>query len=125
LSFDYIERYLYIKINKLSFKDMEILEIYHYDVNEQMKSVEITFRLNIDSDDESRVASFDFSVLEDYGIEVGDKIDDIIFESEDFVDEFGDDEFESSIFFDEDELISFLNEYFTINPKDLPEKTFF
>lgn len=104
---------------------MEILEIYHYDVNEQMKSVEITFRLNIDSDDESRVASFDFSVLEDYGIEVGDKIDDIIFESEDFVDEFGDDEFESSIFFDEDELISFLNEYFTINPKDLPEKTFF
>ena len=104
---------------------MEILEIYHYDVNEQMKSVEITFRLNIDSDDESRVVSFDFSVLEDYGIEVGDKIDDIIFESEDFVDEFGDDEFESSIFFDEDELISFLNEYFTINPKDLPEKTFF
>ena len=104
---------------------MEILEIYHYDVNEQMKSVEITFRLNIDSDDESRVASFDFSILEDYGIEVGDKIDDIIFESEDFVDEFEDDEFESSIFFDEDELISFLNEYFTINPKDLPEKTFF
>ena len=104
---------------------MEILEIYHYDVNEQMKSVEITFRLNIDSDDESRVASFDFSILEDYGIEVGDKIDDIIFESEDFIDEFEDDEFESSIFFDEHELISFLNEYFTVNPKDLPEKTFF
>ncbi len=29
------------------------------------------------------------------------------------------------IIFDEDEIISFLNEYYTVNPDQLPEKTFF
>ena len=104
---------------------MEILEIYHYEVNEQLKTVEITFRLTSDSDDESRVDTFEFSILNEYGIHIGDEIEDFVFESEEYADELDDEESEDWIMLDEEELISFLNEYYTLNPKKLPEKTFF
>jgi hypothetical protein len=94
-------------------------------VNEQLKTVEITFRLTSDSDDESRVDTFEFSILNEYGIQIGDEIEDFVFESEEYADEFDDEESEDWIMLDEEELISFLNEYYTINPKKLPEKTFF
>jgi hypothetical protein len=104
---------------------MEILEIYHYEVNEQLKNVEITFRLTSDSDDESRVGTFEFSLLNEYGVNIGNNIEDFVFESEEYSDEFDEEESEDWIILDEEELISFLNEYYTVNPKDLPEKTFF
>ena len=104
---------------------MEILEIYHYEVNEQLKNVEITFRLTSDSDDESRVGTFDFSLLNEYGINIGDDIEDFVFESEEYADDFNDDDDDYLIIFDEDEIISFLNEFYTVNPDQLPEKTFF
>lgn len=104
---------------------MEILEIYHYEVSEQLKNVEITFRLTVDGEDESRVATFDFDVLEDYGIEIKDQIEDFVFESEEYADDFNDDDEDYLIILDEDEIISFLNEYYTVNPDHLPEKTFF
>ena len=67
--------------------------------------------------------TIDYTIVEEYGF-------DLVTESFDF---FGDDDddFEGGIFedekieLDEDELIVFLNEYYMINPSQLPKSEFY
>jgi len=66
--------------------------------------------------------TIDYTIVEEYGF-------DLVTESFDF---FGDDEdYEGGIFeeeiieLDEDELIVFLNEYYLINPSQLPKSEFY
>jgi hypothetical protein len=97
---------------------MEIKEIVSYFLNEDSNILEVSFRTIEDDEDVLRTDSIDYLLTEEYGF---------VLESDDFG--FYDDEFEEDDLFeekttielDEDELVSFLNEYYTINPDSLPK----
>ena len=98
---------------------MEIKEIVSYFLNTESNILEVSFRTIDDEDDVLRTDSIDYLVTQEYGF---------VLESDNFG--FYDDEFDeeeelfdekSKIELDEDELISFLNEYYEINPKSLPK----
>lgn len=98
---------------------MEIKEIISYFLNRESNILEVAFRTIEDEEDVLRTDNIDYSITEEYGF---------ILESESF--EFYDDEFneedlmfqdEEKIELDEYELISFLNEYYDINPNSLPK----
>ena len=101
---------------------MEIKEIISYYLNGDTNIIEVSFRTIDDEEDVLRNDTIDYTIVEEYGF-------DLVTESFDF---FGDDEdFEGSIFeeetieLDEDELLTFLNEYYMINPTQLPKSEFY
>lgn len=100
---------------------MEIKEVVSYFLNTDSNILEVTFRTIDDNDDVVRNDQIDYTVVEEYGYEL---------ESESF--DFFDEEFEDDdlserekIELDEDELISFLNEYYEINSDSLPRADFY
>jgi len=99
---------------------MEIKEIISYFLNVESNILEISFRTIEDNDEVLRSDNIDFSVTEDYGFE-------LVTESFDFFDEeFEDDEVVvEKVELDEEELIIFLNEYYTVNPHSLPNADFY
>jgi hypothetical protein len=97
---------------------MEIKEIISYYLNGDTNIIEVSFRTIDDEEDVLRNDTIDYTIVEEYGF-------DLVTESFDF---FGDDEdFEGGVFeeetieLDEDELLTFLNEYYMINPSQLPK----
>ena len=109
---------------------MEIKDLIDYEINDSSQTLNVTFRLIEDSDDEIRTDSIEIGEIAKFGYNFLDsnekKFRDIFNEEYDdeFGDDFGDDDFmEESI--DEEELISFLTEYYIINPKRLPESEIF
>jgi hypothetical protein len=100
---------------------MEIKEIVSYFLNADSNILEVSFRTIEDDDEVMRTGSIDYSIVDDYGF-------DLITESFDFFDDdFEDDETlpNDKVELDEDELITFLNEYYTINPEALPRSEFY
>ena len=100
---------------------MEIKEIVTYFLNSDSNILDVSFRTIEDGEDVLRSDSIDYTIVEDYGF-------DLVKESFDFFDEeFEDDEYlsEEKVELDQDELIMFLNEYYTINPDSLPKADFF
>jgi hypothetical protein len=103
-------------------KVIEIKEIVSYFLNAESNILEVTFRTIADSDEVLRVDNIDYSISEEYGY---------VLESEDFG--FYDDEFDDEedyyedpkIELDEEVLISFLNEYYEVNPKSLPKPEYY
>ena len=97
---------------------MEIKEIVSYFLNAESNILEVSFRTFDDEDDVVRTDNIDYSITEEYGFILETETFD--FFDDDMEDEGGnyDDE---SIELDEDELLSFLNEYYEINPKSLPK----
>ena len=101
---------------------MEIKEIISYYLNGDTNIIEVSFRTIDDEEDVLRNDTIDYTIVEEYGF-------DLITESIDFFDD--DDDFEGGIFeeetieLDEDELIVFLNEYYLINPSQLPKSEFY
>lgn len=96
---------------------MEIKEVLNYFLNKENNLLEVTFRTIEDSEDLVRIDNIDYSLVEDYGYEL---------ESETF-DFFGVDEeediennFYEEMELDENELLNFLNEYYTVNPHTIP-----
>jgi hypothetical protein len=101
---------------------MEIKEIISYYLNGDTNIIEVSFRTIDDEEDVLRNDTIDYTIVEEYGF-------DLVTESFDF---FGDDDdFEENVFeqetieLDEDELIIFLNEYYLINPSQLPKSEFY
>lgn len=95
---------------------MEIQELISYYLYEETKRIEVSFRLTLDSEDEIRNDVINLDEAKDFGY-------DLIQESFDFFDpdeEFEEDE-EDFQTIDEDTLLSFLNEYYIVNPKKLPK----
>jgi len=95
---------------------MEIQELIFFYHHENSNTVEVQFRLNIDSEDEIRIDQINLKEAADFGY-------DLIVED---VESYGDDEEYNSYWFDEstideDNLISFLNEYYIIYPEKLPK----
>jgi hypothetical protein len=100
---------------------MEIKEIVSYFLNTDSNILEVSFRTIEDDDEVMRTDSIDYSIVDDYGF-------DLITESFDFFDDdFEDDEIlpNDKVELDEDELVTFLNEYYTINPEALPRSEFY
>lgn len=108
---------------------MEIKELVSFFINESSETLEITFRLTIDSEDEIRTDQIQISETQSFGYNFEDfkisPLRDLFEEDEDddgfeglFNDDFGDP-------LDEDEIMSFLNEYYLIYPDKLPTAEFF
>jgi hypothetical protein len=99
---------------------MEIKEIVSYYFNNETNLVDVSFRTIEDEEDVVRIDTIHYSVMESYGF-------DLITESFDFFDDDLEDESyeEVKIELDEDILISFLNEYYIVNPKSLPDSELF
>jgi hypothetical protein len=99
---------------------MEIKEIVSYYFNNETNLVDVSFRTIEDEEDVVRIDTIDYSVIESYGF-------DLIAESFDFFDDdLEDDLFEETIIeLDEDILISFLNEYYIVNPDSIPDPEFY
>jgi hypothetical protein len=102
---------------------MEVIEIISYVVNPKTNVLEVSFRLMEDTDEMVRDDSMDYSLAEEYGYNLEDESFD--FFDDDFEDDedslFDDTDIEMELILDEDQLISFLNEYYTVNPNSLPK----
>jgi hypothetical protein len=98
---------------------MEIIEIISYSVNVKKNILEVVFRTMDDSEEMVREDRMDYSFAEDYGYQLEEEDFDLFFDDDD--EDFEDDYDENEVFLDEDQLISFLNEYYTVNPKSLPK----
>jgi hypothetical protein len=98
---------------------MEIKEIVSYFLSTDSNILEVSFRTIDDEDDVLRTDNIDYSVTEEYGFVL--EADTFGFYDSEFDEEEDLFEEDSKIELDEDELISFLNEYYEINPKSLPK----
>jgi hypothetical protein len=108
---------------------MEIKELVSFYINENTETMDVTFRLSIDGDDEIRTDQIDLDVIKSFGYNLEDLrtnniLDMYSDEDEDDDDIFGNlfDDIED---FDSDEVKSFLNEYYLIFPDRLPDVDFF
>ena len=95
---------------------MEIQELIFFYLHESTRTVEVQFRLSIDSEEEFRTDIIDLNETSDFGY-------DLLVEDYDL---YEDDEEEESYWLDspsidEDNLISFLNEYYVVFPEKLPK----
>lgn len=106
---------------------MEIKEIVSYYINETSKTLDVTFRLITDDEDEIRTDQIQLNEIETFGYNFNDFVDnnltEMYDENDDFFDDFFDEEFGSE--FEEDEIKSFLSEYYLIYPDKLPKSDFF
>ena len=97
---------------------MEIKDLESFYINETSQTLDVTFRILSDNDDEIRADQIDLSETKTFGYNFSkDDTDDLWDEDEDedYFDTYGE-EFDM----DEEEMISFLNEYYLIYPNRLP-----
>jgi hypothetical protein len=101
---------------------MEIKELESFYINETSQTLDVTFRLLKDNDDEIRTDQIDLSESKTFGYDFfKDDIDDLWDEEdEDYFDTRYDD-----LEMDEEEITSFLNEYYLIYPDRLPKPQLF
>ena len=100
---------------------MEIKEIVSYFFNGEKNLLEVSFRTIEDEEDVVRIDTINYDVVESYGF-------DLIAESFDFFDDdLEEDSYddEEKVELDEDELISFLNEYYIVNSDSIPQPEFY
>ena len=100
---------------------MEIKEIVSYYFNSEKNLLEVSFRTIEDDEDVVRIDTINYDVVESYGF-------DLVTESFDFfADDLDDESYEEEgkVELDEDELITFLNEYYIVNPDSIPEPKFY
>lgn len=99
---------------------MEIKEIVSYFLNSDSNILEVSFRTIDDNEEVLRTDNINYTIVEDYGFELQTESFDF------FDDDFEDDEVQvEKIELDEDELIVFLNEYYTINSHLIPKAEFY
>jgi hypothetical protein len=102
---------------------MEVREIIETTIKEPI--IEVKFRLATDSDEVMRTVEFQLGEIEEYGYNVLTEDFDLFDIDDDWEDEnfdYIDDEDELNV--DEEELISFMNEYFLINDHVPPAELF-
>jgi len=103
---------------------MEIREIIETTVKQPI--IEVKFRLDTDSDEVMRTVEFQITEIEEYGYTILTEDFDL-FDIDEWDDDedykYSDDEFDD-LNVDEEELISFMNEYFLINDHVPPAELF-
>jgi hypothetical protein len=97
---------------------MEIKELESFYINETSQTLDVTFRVLSDNDDEIRTDQIDLTESKTFGYDFSKDDTDELWDNddEDYFDNYGE-EFEM----DEEEIISFLNEYYLIYPTRLPD----
>ena len=103
---------------------MEIKELVSYYLNDLSKTLDVTFRTTLDGEDEIREDKINFDEITDFGYNfVSDTTDNY----RELLDEdYEDDDYEEDeIFIDDQEVTSFLNEYYLIYPTKLPDSELF
>ena len=100
---------------------MEIKEIVSYTVLPSANILEVTFRTIDDTDEHIRNVEIEYNEVANYGFELETESIDFFFDDDD---DFEKEESES-VELDDEELVTFLNEYFLLNPEKLPEATIF
>lgn len=102
---------------------MEIIEIVSSRIDLEKNLLEVSFRTIDDSDDEIREDKIDYNLVEEYGYSIEDESFDFF----DFDDEEEDENYilDEDVPIDENELITFLNEYYTVNPENVPKSELF
>lgn len=104
---------------------MEILEILNYNINLKTNILDVSFRTIDDSEDEQRTDRIDYSLVEEYGYDItSEDFDFFDFEDDDDLED-DDYDLDEDVVVDEEQLISFLNEYYLVNPSSLPKAVFF
>jgi len=102
---------------------MEIKELVSFYINETSQTLDVTFRIHSDNEDEIRTDQIELEESKTFGYVLTQNNSDNFYEDEeeeeDYFDEFFDQDFE------EEEIISFLNEYYLIYPKRLPDTQLF
>ena len=98
---------------------MEVKELVDVFVHENL--IEVHFRMTNDDEDVIRVDEFEFGVFDDYGYLVLNE-EQTLFEYDDENDSFDLDFLDAEV--NEQELISFMNEYYIVTG-DLPKPEFF
>jgi len=101
---------------------MEIVDLISYYIYEDTKRMEVSFRLNTDSEDEMRSDVINLDESKEYGYKIIEENLDFFDLSDYDEDEFDDYEDFQSV--DEDILIQFLNEYYIVNTDKLPKPEF-
>ena len=99
---------------------MEIKEIISSFINENSNTLDVVFRTTEDSDEELRQDKIFIEDLDEFDYDFFKKIKNDSFINEDEF-EYDYDEIYSENELDEDELLSFLNEYYLVNPSKLPQ----
>lgn len=99
---------------------MEIQELIFFFLHEDIKTIEVHFRLNVDYEEEMRTDFINLNEASEFGYELLMEDNNILEEEDEDDDLFWLD----SPVVDEDNLISFLNEYYIINPDKLPKPEF-
>ena len=104
---------------------MEIKELVGYYVNDTSQTLDVTFRLMTDSEDMIRTDQIDLDDAESFGLNFGiNNNDSFDSDDDDYLDEMIRN-YEIDLEVDEDEVVSFLNEYYMVNPKKLPKPELF
>jgi hypothetical protein len=97
---------------------MEIKELRSFFVNPSTETLNVEFNLETDGDDEIRTAEISLDEALDFGY-------DFLTEEEDLMEEYDEEEYDYSDeelnVIDESDIISFLNEYYVVNPNKLPK----
>ena len=103
---------------------MEIKELVSYYLNDLSKTLDVTFRTTLDGEDEIREDKINFDEITNFGYDfISDTTDNYrALLDEDYED---DDYEEDKIFVDDQEVTSFLNEYYLIYPTKLPDSELF
>ena len=101
---------------------MEVSEIVSYYIHENSRRLEVSFRLVNDDEDEVRNDIISLDEAHDFGYDLIQEGFDL-FNDED-EEEDGDD-FDDFETIDEETLITYLNEYYIVNPKKLPKPELF
>ena len=96
---------------------MEIKEIVSYFLNSDSNILEVSFRTIDDEEDVLRTDNINYSIVSEYGFEL--ETESFNFFSEDFDEDLIVEE--NKIELDKHELITFLNEYYTINQDSIPK----
>lgn len=110
---------------------MEIKELVSYYINESSKTLDISFRLINDGDDEVRTDSVELDEVKSFGYNFDNfnenPLTEIYDEDDEDVDDLFGSFFNTEEYFDseEDDIKSFLEEYYLVYPNKLPKSDFF
>lgn len=100
---------------------MQVKELITFYINETSKTLDVSFRMEIDGDDEIRNDSIILQEVDNFGYEFLNEETELF--DEDLDENFGD--YSDDFFIDESEILSFLNEYYMVNENKIPPTELF
>ena len=100
---------------------MEIKDLVSFYVDDTSNLLEVSFRTIDDDEDQIRQDTISLDEITEFGY---DFLSDTITESDEDYENI-DDLYENINYIEDDDVISFLNEYYMVNPKKLPKPELF